>query len=104
MILNPFDPEYRNMPLWCTYGRCLPIPFLSIICCKIIWQCDASGMTPYIYAYNVEKVKFSDIGYRLDDWIKQNRGDGWDEMVSFFINQYEAIDNLRSFITPIKRY
>ena len=72
MVIDPFEKEYRDIPLWCVYG---PSCFPTIFCCKIVdyTMKDSSMPIQAIWGFSIYGgiPGFRTLGGDLYDWINQ---------------------------------
>lgn len=86
--IDPLDPLYLNVPLWCVYGYdCFP----KIIACALTYNGAVN-----IWGYSVYRRQpgYRTLGQNVVTWMKGH------QMVKFFAKQEDAIMFINKLVTP----
>lgn len=102
MLVNPKDPKYKNMKLWCVYGyRSSP----KIFCCMILHHfgyLDPKSRIPIaiIWRYDIWGNRHLYVPSEPVDEFLKKETEG-DRHLAFYDNQNEALDYIRRITDPM---
>lgn len=88
--IDPYDPQYCDISLWCVYGYdCFP----EIIACKL-HNHGEYGINIWGYSVYKRKPGYRTLGRQVGEWMEQHK------MVKFFDNKEDALAFIGKLVTP----